>query len=650
MPVLTIDFETYWDSQVSLNKLTPIEYIHHPQFEVISCAVKTNDGPTEVYFGDEIMDAFDEIDWPSTVVVAHNGAEFDFLILAWLYHAEPKFYVDTLQMARPAHGFSVGGSLKALAAHYQLGAKGDLEAGTLSQTKGKHLVDFAPEEIEAMREYNKQDVELCYQLANALMPKTSKDEMRIMDITTRMWVHPQLRADLSGLRIALREEQSRKDRAVRELATRLKFADDTLQDEDTEAELRKILASPAKFKATLAALGVECPMKWSEKQGKNIPAVAKDDEGMTQLLEHENPLVAQAARLRLDVSSTIFETRLQRMIDAARTRDGWMPIPLRYYGAQVTGRHSGTAKLNQQNLPRVDPKNPKPTDILRKALIAPRGHLVVVADLSGIELRVNHHLWKVPSSIKAFKQDRDADLYKLFAAEHLYHVPFDEVTKAQRTNAKIAQLQLGYQSGWRKFRDTARNYGVMLTDQEAQDITNTWRRAYAEIVNGWRTCHDLLPVIANPQPEEIGTTIDPWGLCTVQRQAIKTPRGMLRYPHLRTEATTQNGEERAQWVYAGKGKTKKRKTYGGNLVENLSQHLSRFVLTDVILAFAKTDLGKRYPLAHTVHDEVVYVVKREDAQEVLDTVLELMKTPPVWWPELITSAEGDMADTYGDAK
>jgi hypothetical protein len=51
-----------------------------------------------------------------------------------------------------------------------------------------------------------------------------------------------------------------------------------------------------------------------------------------------------------------------------------------------------------------------------------------------------------------------------------------------------------------------------------------------------------------------------------------------------------------------------------------------------------------------VHDELVYVVPEEDAQHVLDTVQRIMRTPPVWWPELITWSEGDIAQSYGEAK
>jgi DNA polymerase I-like protein with 3'-5' exonuclease and polymerase domains len=69
-----------------------------------------------------------------------------------------------------------------------------------------------------------------------------------------------------------------------------------------------------------------------------------------------------------------------------------------------------------------------------------------------------------------------------------------------------------------------------------------------------------------------------------------------------------------------------------------------------LLAVSKTPLGKKYPLVHTVHDELIYIVKDEDAQEMLDTVQEIMRSGVSWWKELITWSEGDIAQTYGAAK
>ena len=122
--------------------------------------------------------------------------------------------------------------------------------------------------------------------------------------------------------------------------------------------------------------------------------------------------------------------------------------------------------------------------------------------------------------------------------------------------------------------------------------------------------------------------------------------GMIRYPHLRKEYNEEDGRE--EWVY-GEGRRKAR-IYAGKVTENIVQHLAREVICDNLLAVSKTPLGKKYPLVHTVHDELIYIVKDEDAQEMLDTVQEIMRSGVSWWKELITWSEGDIAQTYGAAK
>jgi DNA polymerase I-like protein with 3'-5' exonuclease and polymerase domains len=95
----------------------------------------------------------------------------------------------------------------------------------------------------------------------------------------------------------------------------------------------------------------------------------------------------------------------------------------------------------------------------------------------------------------------------------------------------------------------------------------------------------------------------------------------------------------------GTGRNKKY-IYGGRIVENLVQHLARCALADNILELR----GKGLKLAHTVHDELIYVVPESQAEDTLALVQSVMRTPPFWWPELVVWSEGDVGQTYGDAK
>ena len=126
-------------------------------------------------------------------------------------------------------------------------------------------------------------------------------------------------------------------------------------------------------------------------------------------------------------------------------------------------------------------------------------------------------------------------------------------------------------------------------------------------------------------------------------EGLQTPKGIIRYPNLRVEANDENG--RNEFFY---GTThRKAKIYAGKIDENIVQHLARCVIADNALEVQR--VAKLSP-ALMVHDELVYVVPEIRAQETLDMVQEIMRTPPTWWPELLTWSEGDIADTYGDAK
>lgn len=626
MTPVFLDFETYWDSDYTLSKMSQIEYVMDDRFEAISCGIKVGGGETVVYVGDEIGPALAAIDWEDSIAVAHNTA-FDGLILAWRYGYTPALWACTLCMARPLHGKDVGGSLKYLSEYYGYQPKGVL------QTKGRRLADLLPAEIAALREYNVTDVDICARLFKVFLPVTSLGELRLIDRTLRMALEPRLEADTVLLEHGLRAERARKEKALQRLSARLHMHPN---------ELRQELASAQKFSALLESWGVEVPTKPSPATGKPIPALAKTDYGMQDLLEHEDELVRTVSELRLDVKSTILETRLETMVRLAHASGGKMPVTLRYYGATNTGRWSGDT-WNPQNLPRVNPNQFKLTDVLRLSLKAPEGHQIVVADLAGIELRVNMFLWQVPYAMELFRADPDkADLYKAFAAT-LYRVPVDQVDKTMRQMGKLAHLGLGYGASANTFRRVAKTTGgVEVPQTEAENIVNVWREAHQEVVQGWWKCTGALHAMYSGRE----TAIDPWGLCRTGKDHIILPRGILRYTDLRQENDIIPGKP--NWVY-GKGRYKT-KIYSSKLDENLVQALSRYVLSDIMLAYADTELGQRYPIVHCVHDELVVVAADNDAQAVLDLLLTLMKTPPAWWPELVTSAEGSFAQRYGEAK
>ena len=639
LKIATIDLETYWAVGHSLTKMSPIAYCMHEDTEIISCAFKFGNDPTVVVFGEQaVIDYCAKVDWSQYWVVGHNMSGFDAMILSWRLGVKPKLWGCTLAMARPIHAKDVGLSLAKLVAHYGLGHK---DQSALIATKGKNLCDFSDDEISEMRIYNAADVDQCYGLLLKLIPQTRKEEVKLIDMTIRMLVEPTFESDVTLLAHTLTEESIRKKAMLIEAARKMDVYEIGMDDEEAAAAALTVLSSAAKFAAFLRTIEVDVPTKVSPTTGKEIPALAKTDEGFLELQEHDDPLVATAAAARLDAKSTILQTRIQAFMDASNAHPTKkVPIPLKYYGADTTGRWSGWG-YNPQNLPRVNPYNPRPSDALRRSLVAPDGHKVVVADLSGIELRVNHFLWQVPASVAMYQAEPEkADLYKDFASK-LYNVPYDDVTKTQRQVGKVAHLGLGFGAAWAAFQKVAKTMGgVDLTEQESRDVVEKWRSEYNEIPVGWQTCHDALPTIMRGAE---GNALDPWGMVVPVAEGLRTPKGMIRYPDLRTE--TNEETNRKEFVY-GHGRNKAR-IYAGKIDENIVQHLARCIIADNALTVQR--LTKMNP-ALMVHDELVYIVPEDEAEQLLDVVQQVMRTPPVWWPQLITWSEGDIADTYGDAK
>ena len=165
MKIITIDFETCYSREFSLTKMTTEEYIRSAFFEVIGVAVKVDDNQTEWASGthEQIKTWLMQFDWENSAGLAHN-AMFDGAILNWVFDLRPKLWLDTLSMARALHGVEVGGSLKALAERYNIGAKGT----EVINAMGVRRTEFTEEGLAAYGDYCINDVDLTYTLFDRL--------------------------------------------------------------------------------------------------------------------------------------------------------------------------------------------------------------------------------------------------------------------------------------------------------------------------------------------------------------------------------------------------------------------------------------------------------------------------------------------------
>jgi len=429
MKLITLDFETFYDRDYSLSKLTTENYVRHRDFEVIGVAVKQWDEKTEWVSGthDQIKDYLMGYDWSDKMVLAHNTM-FDGAILNWNFGITPKIYADTLCMARALHGTESSVSLANLAKAYGLQDKGD----EVIRAMGKRRVDFTEEELSRYGDYCVTDVDITHELFMRMINDFPRKELKLIDLTLRMFVEPMVDLDAGLLELHLAEIKDRKDKLL---------ADANIEKEE--------LMSNLKFAVVLEGLGVTPPKKISLTTGKETFAFAKSDEAFKALQEHEDDRVQALVAARLGTKSTLEETRTQRFIDISRR--GILPVPVRYYAAH-TGRWGGDDKINLQNLPSRGPNGKK----LKQSIIAPAGHTLIDCDSSQIEARVLAWLAGQDDLVDQF--DRGEDVYK-YMASSIYSVPADAVSKDQRFVGKTTILGAGYGMGAPKFQHQLMTFG-----------------------------------------------------------------------------------------------------------------------------------------------------------------------------------------------
>ena len=605
MNILTIDFETYYSADLGFAKQTTEEYVRDQRFEVIGVSVQVNDGEPAWCSGDHetLCQFLTSFDWANNLALAHN-AMFDGAILNWVYGIRPKGWLDTLSMGRALHGTEVGGSLKVLASHYDVGVKGT----EVEDAKGLQRQDFTPAHLATYGEYCKNDVKLTYSIFLLMSNSFPAAELRLIDLTIRMFTEPTLELDGDLLDEHLILIQS----------TKIKLLAHYDKDD---------LMSNPKFAQLLFANGVVPPMKKSPTTGKETYAFAKTDEGFKELLDHVNPVVQTLATARLGMKSTIEETRTERFIGIANR--GTMPVPLRYYAAH-TGRWGGDDKLNLQNLPRGS--------MLKRAIRAPQGYMMIDSDSSQIEARTLAWLAGQDDLVKAFEEGED--VYKIMATA-IYGKRIEEITKDERFVGKTTILGAGYGMGATKFQAQLKNFGVEVEIEEAQRIINTYRNTYPKITQLWKDAGTALKAILQKQHTTLGRD----GVLQIEGEdGIRLPNGLyIRYPNLRMYQSEDS--EKAELVYdTKKGKAViPNRIYGGKLIENVCQALARIIIGEQMLMVAK-----KYKVVMTVHDAIASIVPEHEVETAKEYVELCMRLRPKWARELPLNCEAGYGRSYGD--
>ena len=598
---ITIDFETYFDTHYSLKKVSPIEYVRDDQFKAHGCAIKFGDCESIWISHADLPEFFNSIIPDDYLWIAHNGL-FDFLVLSERFGVFPKEMADTLSMAKGVMPPGTSCSLENLAQLLKLGKKGD----ELNESKG--VKTLTPELELKISNYAKNDADLAYAIYQKLRPYLPDSEMRLISTTQRWGTQAILELNVPMLRSA--SDDARTSAAAKVILAALD---------------KKLLRSNKQFAEWLKGRGITPPMKVSPSTGKLTWSFAKNDLEY-QDFKADHPELAHILEAKEAVASRIEETRADRMIFVGTHGNKRMIMPLNYYGADNTGRFSGAGKLNVQNLGRGSK--------LRKAIEAPLGHNILVADSAQIELRINMWFCGVQNVLDILAAD--GDVYCHTASQHFGKPINKKDNPNERQFGKLLSLGLGYGMGHKKFRiqaalgalGTPKTY---LSEQEAYTTVQNYRNNHAQIKGMW----DWLTKTIIPGMATEGFELQ-FKCVKFVHGGVELPNGMmLLYPDLQCD-------EYNQWTFDKGGK--RSKLYGGLMLENLVQALARIVVFDQMMA-----TEDRVPSLRTVsstHDEFLGVETEEQSQTTFEIMIEEMSKSPAWAPGLPVKAEGGFAKEY----
>ena len=701
---------------VTLSKMTTEEYVRHPLFKVHGLGVKIGqERAFYLYKPDDLLHFLRTHPWSRSFTIAHHS-HFDGAILTWRAGITPRFWGDTLSMGRaifPNEAVSLG----RLSVILGLGEKGTELAnfrGKWSLTDEEQAVmgryccndvELTSKIFDALKgHFPADELRLIDWTVRAFTePAIAVDGKPLVEAYK---AERRRKRTLVAHCVSDKEVLASNDRFAQLLidlgvdppkkVSPAKLKDGRV-DKDTLGEPPFGLLPSFK-----AAKDMTSEERIALKEAKKVYpwsyAFGKTDEGFKLLQDHPDPKVQAVIEARLGIKSTIKETRTKRYYKIGKR--GLFPVYLNYYGGH-TGRWSGGDKQNAQNLNRVDSRDPT-SGALRMSWTAPKGHVIVVRDLGQIEARVLAYWAGQEDMLDMFRAGGDP--YD-FMAGKVYgrkvdrkHVPEDKNPGQVGT---IVVLGAGYQMGAWKLQENIRVgfmgmpgflFGQDYVDQLGVDVEafcfqksykkgfryakdeaeackpmnvslmdhlthcavtkfliDTFRRENGSVVALWKESQASLDlIIAGSKDVQVGAR----GLVFTCEEGLVLPNGMkLRYNKLR-----KTSDGKGYKYLANVRKKEWTNIYGGKVVENIVQALSRIIISDQLLRVQNNlngysrRQGEVFKAASTTHDEIICLVPERVANECLDMMGREMKTPPKWCSDLPLKSSGGFAFRYGDCE
>ena len=554
------DYETYYDAEYSLSKITTLEYVRSPRFELHmmswKCPALGVHKPRRAIGDRMIQEVFDMLKGASQYVdfrlVGANSGTFDAFIAD--YHNGFRFmhHFDVSLMARWVLGNTLKDcKLETIATRLDVESSQELRKEAfdalgmaddglgkkisiaLSAVKGLHIHEINPQLMVAYAAYCDLDVELTWGVYQELVKNSDPFAIYIQELYINAFLDFPVEIDTDLL-------STLKDDYIEQRAEEVAAFGDCL-DSGTAWEGLKSIRSKDKFAALLVSLGVpqeSLPLK----QGKNgsIYAFSKSDMALDTLAaqyEAEDSLVPEACRLRLEYNSSMAEGKMRKFLAAGLT--GPWSFHVKPFGAANTARHSGggSAGSSPHNLSRSAPAHTYSCKVpvkfvekvsLRDVIAAPEGYELAVADLNAIELRTCLTLCNDRPAM-AILADPYRDLYSE-SGEVYFECKIDKKkTPHLRQAAKVVELSAQYLVGWRKIHHQARLWKIPMDAHMAQLCHAQYRNLHPAVVDMWNSLVELMHMWKDGARFEHDI-----GPVHFNSDGILLPNNfLLRYPHLR---------------------------------------------------------------------------------------------------------------------
>lgn len=302
--------------------------------------------------------------------------------------------------------------------------------------------------------------------------------------------------------------------------------------------------------------------------------------------------------------------------------------PQNFPRGKIKDTNLGAEVIRDGNLETLRLIYENPMDVLssclRSVIIPSEGKEFFCGDYAGVELRV---LFWIADHVKGIsKIEKGSDLYVDLAKEIFSK---EEISADQRFVGKQATLGCGYQMGWKKFMGTCESLGKPVDEDIAQNAVTTYRRVNKPVVQSWYDTERaaILAITHKPMPpyaNKVSWFVEgDFLFCE-----LPSKRRLAYYKPVVKKGITPWGEEK-QFLYHWGVDPKTRKwslapTYGGKLVENIVQAISRDLMAEAML---KID-NAQYDINLSVHDELL--AEKEIGKGSLEEFTNLMSSIPPW--------------------